>query len=307
MNLRDWALIIFTVLAQMSVGSFLVLGIVHFFAVRKAGEEQADRLSDYALLAIGPILILGMLASLFHLGTPINAYRAVSNVATSWLSREVLFGVLFAVFGGLFALMQWRKIGSFTLRNVIAWIAAILGIALVFSMSQIYQLAAQPAWNTIATPISFYTTTLLLGVLAVGAAFVANYRYVQRDDPSCAEAQCELLRATLRWFAIAAIVLLGVEILVIPLQIAYLAGATNSAAVASAQLMYQQYGAILALRLAFVFIGAGILGLFIYRNAVSPGRERIMGNLAYGAFALVLISEVLGRFLFYMAHVRIGI
>jgi hypothetical protein len=32
-----------------------------------------------------------------------------------------------------------------------------------------------------------------------------------------------------------------------------------------------------------------------------------MGALAYGAFGLVLVSEVVGRFLFYATHVRIGI
>ena len=31
-----------------------------------------------------------------------------------------------------------------------------------------------------------------------------------------------------------------------------------------------------------------------------------MGALAYGAFGLVLVSEVIGRFLFYATHVRIG-
>jgi DMSO reductase anchor subunit len=47
MNARDWALITFTILTQMSVGSFLVLGIVHYYANRKAGMKEADRLSDY--------------------------------------------------------------------------------------------------------------------------------------------------------------------------------------------------------------------------------------------------------------------
>ena len=54
MNVREWALITFSILAQLSVGSFLVLGVVHFFAARKSGEEEADRLSDRALLAIDP-------------------------------------------------------------------------------------------------------------------------------------------------------------------------------------------------------------------------------------------------------------
>lgn len=307
MDVREWALIAFTILAQMAVGSFLVLGAVHFFAARKSGMEEADRLSNRALLAIGPVIVLGLVASLFHLGSPLNAYRAVANLDTSWLSREVLFSVLFTVFGGVFALMQWRKIASFTVRNVIAWVTALIGLALVYSMSNVYLLPTQPAWNTLATPISFFATTLLLGVLAMGAAFVANYVYVQRKDPGCAEAQCVLLRGAVRWIAVASVILLGVELVVAPLQVAYLAAGTSEAARASAALMYGEYGLIFGLRLALVFLGAGILGVFLYQNALSPGRERVMGNLAYFAFALVLVSEVLGRFVFYATHVKIGI
>jgi anaerobic dimethyl sulfoxide reductase subunit C (anchor subunit) len=64
MTLRDWALITFTILVQMSVGSFLVLGVVHFYATRKAGMEEADRMSDRALLAIVPVLVLAFGAPL---------------------------------------------------------------------------------------------------------------------------------------------------------------------------------------------------------------------------------------------------
>ena len=122
MNARDWALITFTILTQMSVGSFLVLGIVHYYANRKAGMKEADRLSDYALLAIVVVFGLALVASLLHLGNPLNAPRAVTHLATSWLSREILSGVIFAVLAVVFALMQWRKIASFAVRNVIAWV-----------------------------------------------------------------------------------------------------------------------------------------------------------------------------------------
>ncbi|MBI5053360.1 MAG: dimethyl sulfoxide reductase anchor subunit [Chloroflexi bacterium] len=306
MNIREWALIAFTILAQMSVGSFIVLGIVHFFATRKAGSEEADRLSDRALLAIGPTLLLGLAASLLHLGNPFNAYLAVSNLGSSWLSWEVLSGVLFAAVGGVFALMQWRKFASFAIRNIIAVVAAAVGLVLVYSMSNVYMLRTQPAWNTVLTPISFYTTTLLLGVLAMGAAFVANYAYVQLKNPGCADVQCVLLRDALRWFAITSIVLLGVELVVVPLQIANVAAGTTYAAQASAEL-YGQNGLLLGVRLALVFLGAGILGVFIYQNALSAGHEKVMGVLAYAAFALVLVSEVVGRFLFYATHARIGL
>ena len=306
MNVRDWALITFTILAEMSVGAFWVLGAVHYFSARKAGAEQADRLSDRALLAIVPVLALGVLASLLHLGNPLNAYRSVTHLSTSWLSREVLSTVLFLVVGGVFAFMQWKKIASFAVRNVLAWIAALIGLFLVYSMSNVYLLPTQPAWNTMATPVSFFTTTLLLGVLAVGAAFVANYAYIKRAAPDCADIQCVLLRGSLRWFAVASVILLGVELVVTPLYLAYLS-AEGGAAAASAAMMYGKFGVVLGLRLVFVVVGAGVLALFLYQNALSPGRERVMGNLAYAAFSLVLVSEVLGRFLFYATHVRIGV
>lgn len=307
MNVREWALIAFTILMQLSVGAFVVLGAVHFFAVRAKGEVEADRLSDRALIAIGPVLVLGLIASLFHLGNPLNSYRAVANVGASWLSREILFSVLFTGVGAIFAFMQWKKISTFTVRTLIAGVAAVIGLAQVFSMSMVYQMPLQPAWDTAGTPVSFFTTTLLLGVLALGAAFVANYAYMQRQAPKSTEKQAELLRASLRWFAVAAVVLVGVELVVVPLQTAYLASLPEAAAQASAALLFTQFGLVLALRLVLVFVGAGILGLFLYRNATSPGRERILSTLAYTAFGLVLVSEVLGRFLFYAAHVKIGL
>lgn len=306
MNVQEWALIIFTVLAQMSVGSFIVLGITHYFVRRAAGAEQADRLSDRALIAIGPVLVLAMLASLWHLGNPLNAPRAVSNLGTSWLSREILTGVLFAITGAVFAFMQWRKISTFAVRTAIAWIAAAIGIVFVISMSMVYMLPTQPAWNTIATPVTFLTTTALLGLFATGAAFIANYAYIQRTDPGCADAQCVLLRRVMRWFAAFALVLLGVELVVLPLYIGYLATG-NAAAAASANLLIQDYGLLLGLRVALVFVGAGILGLFIYQNASNPGREQLLGTLAYTAFVLVFIAEVMGRYLFYASHVGIGV
>jgi len=307
MDIREWALIAFTILMQLSVGAFVVLGAVHFFATRAKGEVEADRLSDRALLAIGPVLVLGLIASLGHLGNPLNSYRAVANVGSSWLSREILLSVLFTGVGAVFAFMQWKKLGTFLVRTLVAGLAALIGLGQVYSMAMVYQMPLQPAWNNAATPISFFTTTLLLGVLALGAAFVANYAYVQRQTPASAGAQVELLRASLRWFAVAAVVLVGVEFIVTPLQTAYLAASPIAEAQASAALLFSQYSLVLVLRLALVFVGAGILGLFLYRNAMSAGRERIMGTLAYAAFGLVLVSEVLGRFLFYATHVKIGL
>ncbi len=304
MNTREFALIAFTILAQMSVGSFLVLLVVRYFAQRKGDEKQADELADRALYAIGPVLVLGLAASLLHLGNPLNAYKAVTNFASSWLSREIFFGVLFAVSGGAYALVQWRKISTIRERNILAGITALLGIALVYSMSNVYMLPTRPSWNMVTTPISFFTTTLLLGALAMGAAFVANYWYAQRKNPGCASDLCVLLRDSIRWIAVSSIVLLGIEFVVLPLTLAYLA---SVGAASSAGMMVDEFGVIFGLRLALVFLGAGIFGVFLYRASLAPGQEQMMGQLAYLAFASVFVSEVLGRFLFYATAVTVGL
>jgi anaerobic dimethyl sulfoxide reductase subunit C len=306
MGSHDWSLIIFTILAQMSVGAFVVLGVAHFYAVRKAGIREADRMSDLALLAIGPVLVLGLLASMFHLGQPFVAYRAINNLATSWLSREILFGILFAGSGFLFALLQWRKIGTPLLRNVLAWISAVLGLALVYSMARVYMIESQPAWNTMATVVSFFATSFLLGGLAIGSAFVINYAMVKRADPGCAEMQCSLLRTTLRGITVAAVILLGIELVTIPLLIAYLAGG-GAAAQASASMLGNEFNLLQGLRLGLVFFGVAVLGLFLYQTTTTTSRERLMGNLTIAAFALVLAAEVIGRLLFYATHVKVGL
>jgi len=306
MQMREFALVAFTILAQMSVGTFLILGVVHYFVSRQAGAEQAEQMNNRALIAVGPVLGLAILVSLFHLGNPLIAYNAIANTGSAWLSREVLFSTLFFVVGAIFAFMQWRRISTATVRNLIAGIAALIGLALVYSMSQIYQIRTVPAWNTLATPVTFFTTTFLLGTLAVGTAYVANYSYLRRKDADCADVQCALLHDTLRWLFIAAIVLLGIEFMVVPLYAAYLAALGGPAGI-SMGMMINQFGLVFGLRLLLVFSGAGILGVFIFLNAGKQGREQMLGYLTYGAFALVLVGEVLGRFLFYATYARVGI
>jgi anaerobic dimethyl sulfoxide reductase subunit C (anchor subunit) len=214
--------------------------------------------------------------------------------------------VLFAVLGALFALMQWRKIGTFALRNVLAWLAALVGLALVFSMSQIYMIPTQPAWDTIATPIFFFTTTFLLGMLTMGAAFVANYAYLRRKGEAGLETQMALLREVLQGIAVGSLLLLGVEVVLLPVFVTYLA-TYSPVTQASAEMLFDDYLPIFILRLVLIFLGAGIFAAFLFRSATAKSAERTLSNLVYAAFGLVLVAEVLGRFLFYATQVGVGL
>ncbi len=297
MNTREWALIIFTILGQLSVGTLLVLLIVRASLSGKVGSEKAARLTNLPIYGVVVTMGLALIASLFHLGQVTHVIGAVPNLGTSWMSREVVSSVAFAVLVALFALLEWRKIASEGLRLVIAWVAVLVGLFLLVCMSMTYMLAAQPAWNTLATPIQFFVTALLLGVLGGAAALVATRAAVKEDG---------VVESALRALALAAIVLVGIELILTPLYMAYLS-MQGPAAVKSLGLMAGTYGLALVIRFVLVFLGAGYLAAHLYRNAASPENKNTLATLVYVAFVLVLTSEFLGRFLFYATHIRVGV
>jgi anaerobic dimethyl sulfoxide reductase subunit B (iron-sulfur subunit) len=148
----DWEevpLILFTLFTQMAAGGFWAMLWTY-----------PDGTVLLPLLLIGLCLGAGMLASLAHLGTKRNAWRALANLRRSWLSREILFTGLFGV-GWLFTVLQsliWQRLA-------LEWLGltATFGLGLVYSMSRVYQLPAIPAWNTWKTNIVFIGSALLLG------------------------------------------------------------------------------------------------------------------------------------------------
>ena len=306
MDSREWALLTFTILGQLAAGALLVLMVLRAYATAKAGVNEADRMTDGPLFMVVPIMGLALLASLLHLNNPGNIVRAVPNLGSSWLSREVVLAVAFVVLAALYTFLQWRKMGSNSLRTVVGWFTVVIGMVQTYAMGMVYMIRTQPAWNTPATPVTFFVSALLLGVLAVAVALLVNYNAIQKKDAKAVEKQPDLLRGALQGTAISAIVLLGIEFLVLPVYMGYLA-TQGTAALESLQMMTGAYGTTLVIRLLFVFVGAGLLATYLYHNASSTGKERVVTTLVYSAFVLVLAGEVMGRFLFYATHVRIGL
>ena len=309
MNTRELPMIIFTVLGQMSVGAFVVLGIVQVFASRRHGKDAVDKVTDPALYAIGPILVLGLAASTFHMHDATNVLNVVRHLDSSWLSREIVFGVGFAGLGFLFASAQWFRWGSTRLRQALAAFIALVGLGLVYSMSMIYySLPTVLAWHTWATPVQFFTTTFLLGALAVGAALAVTVMWRSRgaikpghelDDNRAGE----LLTTCLKGIGLSAIMLLGVEFIVIPLHISNLAAAGGVAAESAGVFS----GVWFISRLVLVFLGAGLLAVFLVRYATARAKPRTLAGLVTTAFALVLVGELIGRSQFYASMIRIGL
>lgn len=318
---NEWSLIIFNILGDLSVGAFIALGIAHFYASRKASLRQADILSTRALLALGPILVLGMLAVFGHVGNPERVFNMLRNLDTSWLAREVAAYGVFLVVGGLFAILQaisllpqkqqerlpqgFRNILP-RLRIVLAWIAAIFGILFVYSAAMIYydpRLASrQTGWAHIYTVILFFVDTGLLGSLALGVGFVGNYLWTQRQknvDPETLAVQQSLLRDSIKGISFASVALIGVLFVIIPIYLVYLGATRNTLNDTILLLLHTDYALLWFLRLFLAFTGAGILAVFMWYLAGSSERQRLLYLMVVLAFVSVFVAEVIARYLFY--------
>ena len=135
-------LVLFTLLGQMAAGT----AIFSLFS---------GPLSLSLLVSLGVLIGISGLISVLHLGTPLNAWRAVLHLNKSWLSREILMFGFFG-FSWLIALLL-PGIGKLPL--------ALSGIGFVYSMSQVYRLRSIQAWDSWRTNAGFFVTTLLLGCL----------------------------------------------------------------------------------------------------------------------------------------------
>jgi anaerobic dimethyl sulfoxide reductase subunit C (anchor subunit) len=318
---HEWSLIIFNILGQLSVGAFLALGIAHFYAVRKAGLRHADLLSTRALIALGPILVLGMLAVFGHVGNPERVFNMLSNLDTSWLAREVAAYGVFLVLGGIFAVLQ--AISVFvpeeklplpegirkalpTIRIILAWLAALLGLLFVLSAAMIYfdpRLASrQTGWAHIYTPILFFTDMGMLGALSLGTGFVINYLWLTRGKATTEEdktVQLGLLRDCIKGTSFVAIALIGVLFVVIPIYLVYLGTEGGDLTTAILTDLHTTYATLWFLRLFLAFTGAGVLSAFAWYFSCQKERDRLLYLFVIGAFVCVLISEFLARYLFY--------
>ena len=114
----DWPLTLFTVITQMALGAYAVLWATDLIARQLTRPEDQERISAAGVFLLGPLMALGLAFATLHLGRPEYAHRALSNLATSWLSREVFFVGVFFGMGALYALLWWRFREQFALRGM---------------------------------------------------------------------------------------------------------------------------------------------------------------------------------------------
>jgi anaerobic dimethyl sulfoxide reductase subunit C (anchor subunit) len=166
-------------------------------------------------------------------------------------------------------------------------------------MSRIYMLRTVPAWNTWVTPISFFISAILFGMLILS---IAVSLLVQTHSSS---GNLILVAADLvRMMGWGSAILLSAQLLIsfVKDRILLWRGGTSEESI---RLMKQRHPALGLLRAIFGFLGIGLCILF----ALQPfsNTDFVLDIAILLAFLLTLTSEILGRFLFYASFKRSGI
>ncbi len=168
-------LVIMLTLTQMAAGAFALAFALEWLSGMAPGSAASQ-----AAFALG-VAVLALAASLFHLGRPQYAFRAVLGLRTSWLSREALAFGLFAKLCGLYTLACFSSalpevpgkallVGALPLLGASAAVVGVLG---VFFSVMVYSATGRAHWRGSLTGFRFFATTVLLGAAAtyaVGAA-----------------------------------------------------------------------------------------------------------------------------------------
>lgn len=286
--LKEWPLVAFTVAGQMAVGVFLLAGVPLLLFV-DVPSGVASRPDPAVLAFVFALLAVAVLVSLFHLQHPFRARYALSNIRTSWLSREIFFELGFMALVGLgFLLARRGPADRGILKGVIIG-AGLAAVLFLLSMTKLYMLPTVPAWNRASTPLAFLLTALVLG--AIVTALVSS----ARGGPPSVSGVFTVLSAALVAADIA------VSSLFTPGHgvFGHRPGPSLRPPAATPRFLHLARLAFLGAGFFFL-VFAGMAG----RGWIGAGRAPAVFLIA--ALVLVLTGEIAGRFLFYGLIARPG-
>ncbi len=279
----EWSLVFFTLLTQSSVGTFTIWGLIYLLTPNRF--IFTGNFSPLILLATLVLLVVGGIFAFLHLGNPFRVGFALHNLSRSWLSREGLFSGLFGLLVLLVLVSQMLHLPRSFFSGFIIVLAIVCGLFLVYSISRLYMLRTVPAWNNLGTPAAFFVSAFLLG--AVVNTFIGLCP-VTGDEWH------------LQWVKIAAamvVILMSLQLVVSAMTLIYL-NSQGGAAAESVRLLWNDFRGILIVRWLTALGGICLISMVLIDWLLLP--------IILISFTLVVISELLGRFMFYGFYRRVG-
>lgn len=168
MQSMELPLVLFTILSQTAIG------MVFMSAVRAmAGPHEEQTRNEWLLIIV--LMGLGLMASLFHLGLPLEAYRALAHLKKAWLSREVLAaGTFMALICAIFLALVTGAGISKSVKKALLCGAVLVGLVTLWASGMTYAPPSMPAINN-ALPLVFF----LISATILGPAFASWFAGLQ--------------------------------------------------------------------------------------------------------------------------------
>jgi formate dehydrogenase iron-sulfur subunit len=140
-----------------------------------------DDLTPSSLAFLLLVTMVAINISVFHLGRPAYAWRALKMWRRSWLSREVLCFTLFLCALSACAAACWAPLVHLQLQRAVlplALAAVVFGFMGTAASACIYLVKARPAWDLAHTPFDFLLSAGMLGA-TLNAALAGPARWME--------------------------------------------------------------------------------------------------------------------------------
>lgn len=279
--MHEWALLFFTLMMQAAIGGMCMLWLFQIKLSQTVSQDVLFTTMKKPLMTIAVLSVAGMAASTIHLGTPTHAFYTISNLGTSWLSREILFTGLF-IFGTLITL--YLSLKNKQVPAGVALVTALIGLADVFVMSSLYSHTFVNGWNSLNTYGAFYGTTLILGAVLVASFITGSLETSSRS---------EVALTVIRFGFYAALIGLVLEVVLGVIYGFSIPAPEAIQATPAVEILENLQPAVLV-RYLLAFVGVGFMGYLAASKSVKNTAQ-----VAYLALAIVFVAEFIGRYVFY--------
>lgn len=306
MNVREWALPVYTILMQLAVGAFAILWLIRHLAGSKFSAKEIDRIISNPILVIAFTAAVAMGGAHFHLSKPFHSFLAVFNFKSSWLSREIVFSVLFFLSTMSVLYLTYFQTHHRRLISILGWLAILFGSTLIYCMARIYLIPTQVAWNSTTVIFSFFTTALMVGSMTISTLMVLDLKFAEIKKADDVELRTQVIRYSSGGLTTLTVFLVALSLVIIYVQIRLLAQG-DLIARTSLSLLVDLYLPLFMMRLVFLVYASTSLVVSVvkmYRLRSTP--QSLMSSV-YLSCLLILIGEIIGRFLFYATHIRVGL
>lgn len=288
----EWPLVTFTLLLQSSVGVVILTALYFCWFERELGNQRATLVMKPTLLVATVLGCLGLLSSTLHMGYPLNAFHALRHISSSWLSREIVFAVLYL--GALCLYTLFVLIKGHMNKTILALIG-LLGLVDIFCMASLYYSSSMQTWMHSNTYFMFFGS-----VFAAGAAIVLAVTAVKAKVVASPILAYKLVAIALVVIFLA----IAIRLVVQPFYVEWLShDLMSNHSITFPQTPISAYNGTFALRLSAWILS--IVGFLVLGYSMWKKRAAILTTgmplLSVGC-TIVFIAEVLNRFAFFIIH-----